>query len=76
MEFPVNVMQYSQDDLLYVLRGHRLYFPKNIFFLSLKINFALANSVVPIERLHHVAFHLALHCLTKYPFRGFWSIKG
>ena len=25
---------------------------------------------------HNVAFHLGLHCLPKYPFRGFWYTKS
>ena len=28
------------------------------------------------EVLHYGAFHLGLHCLPKYPFRGLRSIKG
>ena len=43
-----------------------------IAFLSLKMNFVLANSADPYEMPHYVAFHLGLHCLSKYPFRGFW----
>ena len=30
----------------------------------------------PDEMPHFVAFHLGLHCLQKYPFRGFQSAKG
>ena len=29
-----------------------------------------ANSVDPDEMQHYAAFHLALHCLQKYSFRG------
>ena len=25
---------------------------------------------------HYVAFHLGVHCLPKYPSRGFWPSKG
>ena len=25
--------------------------------------------------LRHETFHLGIHCLPKYPFRGFWSLK-
>ena len=35
-------------------------------FLSLKINFQLANSADPDEMLDGAAFHLGLHCLQKY----------
>ena len=37
---------------------------------------ALANSVDPDEMLHNAAFHLGLHCLPKYQFRGFLYTKG
>ena len=30
----------------------------------------------PDEMLHFVAFHLGVHCLQKYPFRGFQYTKG
>ena len=44
-------------------------------FHSLKIDFALANSADPGEMSHYVAFHLGLHCLPKYLFRGFGFTK-
>ena len=46
---------------------------KNIVFL--KINYVLANSADPDEKQHYAAFHLGLHCLPNYRFRGFWSTK-
>ena len=36
----------------------------------------LANSVDPDEMQHDAAFHLGLHCLLQYPFRGFKCTKG
>ena len=45
-----------------------LKFPKNISFLSLKIDFDLANSADPDEIPHnadYAAFHLGLHCLLR-----------
>ena len=38
--------------------------------------FYLENSVDPDEMPHYAAFHLGLHCLSKYPFRGFKYTKG
>ena len=35
-----------------------------------------ANSVDPDEMQQYAAFHLGLHCLQKYLFRGFLSTKG
>ena len=36
----------------------------------------LANSEDPDEMQHNAAFHLGLHCLPKYSFRGFPEYKG
>ena len=49
---------------------------KNIIFISLKIDFVLANSAEPDEMPHHAAFHLGLYCLPKYLFRVFPSPNG
>ena len=51
-------------------------FQKYIVFLSLKISFVLANSADPDEMPQCAAFHLGLHCLPKYPFKGFQFSKG
>ena len=45
-------------------------------FVSVKVVFTIANSVDPDEMLQNAAFNLGLHCLEKYPFRGFLSTKG
>ena len=58
------------------IEGSQVIISKKIVFLSLKIDFVLVNSADPDEMPHYVAFHLGLHCLSKYPFRGFWSTKG
>ena len=47
---------------------HCVIFSKNVVFLSLKINFVLANSADSDEMPPCVAFHLGIHCLQKYPF--------
>ena len=39
--------------------------------LSLKIVFILSNSAGNDVMRHFAAFHLGLHCLPMYPFRGF-----
>ena len=44
--------------------------PKMYFFLVSE------NNVEPDEIPHYVAFHMGLHCLPKYPFRGFQYTKG
>ena len=43
--------------------------------LSLKVVLILADSAGPDEMQHYAAFHLGLHCLPKYPFRGFQYTK-
>ena len=45
-------------------------------FLSLKVDLILTNSEDPGEMQHYAAFHLGLHCLPKYPFRGFQYTNG
>ena len=39
--------------------------------MSLKVVLILVNSADPDEMQHQAAFHLGLHCLPKYVFRGF-----
>ena len=43
---------------------------KNAFFFHLR-TISPANSADPGEMPHHAAFHLGIHCLSKYPFKGF-----
>ena len=51
--------------------GSKVINPKNKnVFLSMKMAFVLANSVDPDEMLQYAAFHLGLHCFSKYTF---WS---
>ena len=69
-------MQYGLDCPLYILRGHRLKFPIHDVFKFLKIALTSAKSVDPDEMQHYAAFHLGLHCLQKYWFRGFQNTKG
>ena len=46
-------------------------------FVLLKINFIIANSGDPDKMLpYYAAFHLGLHCLQKYLFRGIKNRKG
>ena len=52
-----------------------LLFQTRIAFLSLKIILVSAKNIDPDE-MHYVAFHLGLHCLSKYPLRGFQYTLG
>ena len=38
--------------------------------------FTFTHSVDPDEMQHYAAFHMGLHCLQKYLFRGFLDSKG
>ena len=56
MEFSINFDKAQSGwSIIYILRGHRLYFPQNIAFLFPKIVFVLTNSVDPDEVLHYAS---------------------
>ena len=61
--------------IVYIEGSQVVISPQNIVCLSLKIDFASANSVDQDEMLHYVAFHLGLHCLPNYRFWGLWFTK-
>ena len=46
-----------------------------MYFCPSKVVLILANSADPNEMQHYAAFHLGLHCLPKYLFRGFQNTK-
>ena len=69
MEFPIKF------DTVYI-KGSQVILSKQFIFLSLKINFVLANSVDPDEMTHYAAFHLGLHCFQKYSFTRCLVLKG
>ena len=56
---------------MYILRGHRLYFPGNLVIRPLTI--ILANNADPDEMTRYVAFHQGFLCLASYSFWGSWS---
>ena len=51
-------------------------FQKILYFLFVKIFFTFTNSVDPNEMQYYAAFHLDLHSLYKYLFRGSPNTKG
>ena len=69
-KFLQSYRQYIQDGPLFILMDHSLC-RNNIVFLSLKIDFVLANGADPAEMPHYATFHLGLRCLPKYSFRGY-----
>ena len=58
------------------IEGSQDMISKIFSYLSLRINFVLANSADLEEMPCYAASHLSLHCLPKYPLRGFWFSKG
>ena len=75
MEFSIKFDTVKSGWSIVYIEGSQVIISKNVVFLSLKIDCSKANSADPDEMSHYVAFHLGLHCLPKYPFRGFWSSK-
>ena len=50
-----------------IYRGHRFLFPKIYCIFSLKIDFVFTYGAGADEMPPYAAFHLGLHCLSKYP---------
>ena len=71
MNVPKHICTISVRLAIVYLKGSVENFLKYIFFLSLRVVLILANSADPDKMQHYAAFHLALHCLPKYLFRGF-----
>ena len=59
-----------------VSRDVRLYFLKKYYIFLSRYLFTFTNRVDPDEMQHYTAFHLGLHWLQKYSFRGFANTKG
>ena len=76
MDFPKHIDTISLGLPIVYYKGLPVEFQNNDIFLSLKIVLILANSEDPYGMLHFAAFHLGLHCLPRYTFRGFRYIKG
>ena len=71
MDFPIQIKAIRMGlSIIYFNRSQVV-----LYQLSLRIFFTLTNSVVPDEMPPYVKFHLGLHCLQKYPFRGFQNTK-
>ena len=62
-------IRYIEGSHVIISKKYCIHFSEDRFFV-------LANSADPDEMLHFVSFNLGLHCLPKYPFRGFWYTKG
>ena len=79
IEFPIHIDTISMGLPIVYFKGSQVEFSKLLstcVFLSLKVVLILTNSVDPDEMQNYAAFHLPIHCLQKYPFRGYQYIKG
>ena len=63
MDSPIKFGTVKSGWSIIYIEGSRVMLSKYIIFLSLKIDFDLANSVDPGEIAHYAAFHLDIHCL-------------
>ena len=71
MEFSIKLYTIKSEWSIVYIEGSYVKMSQKCCIFSLKIDIALANSVDPDEMQHHAAFHQGLHCLPKYPIRGF-----
>ena len=76
MDFFIHIKAIRMGLSILYLKGSQVGITNHGVFLSLRIDFTVANSVGPDEMPHYVAFHLGLHGLSEYPFRGFQYTKG
>ena len=76
MEFPIKFDTIKSGWSNVYIEGSQVII--SFVFLSLKIDYVLANSAYPDKMPHCAAFHLGLHCLPNYQvlFLGLQSSKG
>ena len=76
MDFPIHIDTICMGLPIVYLKGSQVEFLNYDVFLSLKVILTFANSADQDEMQRKAAFHLGLHCLPKYPFRGFQYTKN
>ena len=76
MDFPIQINTIRMGLSIIYFKESEVKIQNNYELQSLRIVIILANSVDPDEMPHFAAFHLGLHCLPKYPLRGFLYTKG
>ena len=83
MEFPIYTISLTAKTSEYQLLGLLIMYFKGsevefskFWCISIPEVIILANSADPDEMQHDAAFHLGLHCLPTYLFRGFQYTKG
>ena len=76
MEFTIMFDMVASGWSIIYTEGSQVIISRKYYISFSENRFALVNSADPVEMPHYAAFHLGLHSLTKYPFKGFWSTKG
>ena len=77
MEFSIKLHTIKSGWSIIYIEGSWVRISKKIlYFFPLKIDLVFSSSADPDEMLHYTAFHLGLHGLPKYLFRGFQSTKA
>ena len=69
MDFPIKLHTVKSGWSIVYIEGSQVIISKNIAFLSLTIDFVLADSADPDEMPHYV------HCFSKVPILGFLVFK-
>ena len=75
MDFPIQIATIRMGSYIISFKGSQVDISKYVI-RSLNIVFITANSAGPDEIQHYAAFHLVLHYLSNYLFRGFQYTNG
>ena len=76
LDCPINIHTVRMGWSIIQIRVHMVNYSNNYVLQSQESVFNLANSAGPDEMPHFAAFHLSLHCVSKYPFMVFQYTKG
>ena len=76
MEFSIKLHSIKSGWSIAYIEGSHDIISQKVCISFPKTVLVLANCADPDEMQHYAAFHLGLHCLSKYPFKGFQSSKS
>ena len=76
MDSPKQIKAIRMGLSIIYFKGSQVIISQILCISVIDVVLILANSEDPDEMQHYAAFHLGLHCLPKYPFRGFQYAKG
>ena len=75
MEFSIKLHTIRSGWSIVYIEGSQV-INSNKHFISFSEDFVFVNSADPDEMSLYAAFHLGLHCLPNYSFRGCQYLKG